>query len=896
MSEFHTIKEPTLSRQTRSKTARSPLSSRNTLALRHRPLATAITLALSLSVSTVQAANIWVDTASDGVTGQCRLRDAIIAANTDAVVEGCAAGSGADFIRLLNIAGSTITLGGTRLPTVTSEVTLQGESVTIDAAGNSGLLDVSGGSLSISRLSLDNGYANLVNDHSGGGIRVRNGASLALHESTISNSTAKSNGGAISIEDGGENVVITGSTLSNNSALGTVADTYGNGGGLFLAPVAGGVTLTLLNSTLSGNTASVTTGYGGGLYEYSKGSATINIANSTLFGNTAGKSGGGIWGNANLLNSIIANSTAISNPDTAACMGGLTGNAESISLIQGKGSCATSGGIFLDEDPRLGPLADNNGPAFTHAPIGTTNADSPVIDALNRPCFLQEKLPDNVIYTFDLSSDQRGYERIDEQCDLGAVEVAGAALQTGPDFVINSDIDEYTVLNKSGALRILTGDGHCNIAPGDCTVRDAVNAANVSADDSTITIAESLPRPIQITMAGVEPLLVTSNLTIQGADASLSTESADRVRYVTRHITLDSARLTIHDLSLFNGWARSGSGGAILARNEATLELVNSTLTSNEADVYGGAIDAGPGTEVTITGCTAELNRAGLQGGAINLGVGGTLTLTDSVLSENGIYPSCQRGSDTTPRCGGGGIFVQSGAAYLLNSSLSMNTAFGDLQGYGGGIYSVDSVVTMENSTLAGNLSRGIGGGLWVQDTDLTLTNSTLSGNSALTGGAIFSAGNSSVKLFNSTLFANGDPDSAAAGGIAVASSAVELSNSIIANSSGQDCSGSPSITTHGVNLVGDGGVDCGFTPGASLLSGDAMLGPLANNGGPTQTHLPQTGSPVIDVGDNATVPAGLLYDQRGNGYPRIISVNVDLGAVEWNEIIFANGFEGPGS
>jgi hypothetical protein len=52
---------------------------------------------------------------------------------------------------------------------------------------------------------------------------------------------------------------------------------------------------------------------------------------------------------------------------------------------------------------------------------------------------------------------------------------------------------------------------------------------------------------------------------------------------------------------------------------------------------------------------------------------------------------------------------------------------------------------------------------------------------------------------------------------------------------------------------------------------------------------------PVIDAGDNASVPDGMLYDQRGIGYPRFINVNVDLRSVEWNEIIFANGFEGSG-
>jgi len=44
-------------------------------------------------------------------------------------------------------------------------------------------------------------------------------------------------------------------------------------------------------------------------------------------------------------------------------------------------------------------------------------------------------------------------------------------------------------------------------------------------------------------------------------------------------------------------------------------------------------------------------------------------------------------------------------------------------------------------------------------------------------------------------------------------------------------------------------------------IVGDAMLGPLANNGGPTATHALLPGSPAIDTAENAFCPA---TDQRG--------------------------------
>ena len=60
-----------------------------------------------------------------------------------------------------------------------------------------------------------------------------------------------------------------------------------------------------------------------------------------------------------------------------------------------------------------------------------------------------------------------------------------------------------------------------------------------------------------------------------------------------------------------------------------------------------------------------------------------------------------------------------------------------------------------------------------------------------------------------------------------------------------------------------------------------ALLAPLGNYGGPTQTMPPLPGSPVIDAGSNALVPEGVTTDQRGPGFPRIVNGVVDIGAFE---------------
>ena len=68
-----------------------------------------------------------------------------------------------------------------------------------------------------------------------------------------------------------------------------------------------------------------------------------------------------------------------------------------------------------------------------------------------------------------------------------------------------------------------------------------------------------------------------------------------------------------------------------------------------------------------------------------------------------------------------------------------------------------------------------------------------------------------------------------------------------------------------------------------SPLTGDPLLGPLGDNGGPTRTMVPATGSPAIDAG----AAFGLTTDQRGQARPSdFFSIAntgdaSDIGAVE---------------
>jgi len=281
-------------------------------------------------------------------------------------------------------------------------------------------------------------------------------------------------------------------------------------------------------------------------------------------------------------------------------------------------------------------------------------------------------------------------------------------------------------------------------------------------------------------------------------------------------------------------------GGGI--NNNGTLTLTDSAVSGNTARgsyAYGGGI--GSYGTLTLINSTVSGNTAGYGGGIWSKG---TLALTDSTVSGN-----TATGTDSQ---GGGGIWHQ-GTLTLTNSTVSGNT--GD---YGGGIVN-GGTLTLINSTVSGNTAKFPGGGIYNGGTAM-LTNSTVSGNTADSGGGIYNGG---TLTLTSTLV-DGD---------------CELS-----------ANPPSSITSNGYNIESPGNT-CGFSRGTDLVNiteGQLDLEPLADNGGPTETHALGEGSVAIDV-----IPEGdcvdadgqpLLTDQRGE--PRPVAIvgpepKCDIGAFE---------------
>lgn len=255
-------------------------------------------------------------------------------------------------------------------------------------------------------------------------------------------------------------------------------------------------------------------------------------------------------------------------------------------------------------------------------------------------------------------------------------------------------------------------------------------------------------------------------------------------------------------------------------------------------------------------------DTSGNGGGAIynNSSTGGTVRLTDSTVSDNSAVGGVGGGI-----ANGDGVYGN-GAVRLIDSTVSGNNA--GVDGVGGGIYN-NGALTLTNSTVSDN-AAGIGGGIANDDGGrASITNSTISGNNANTsgyggGGAIFVG--SAVTITNSTLSGNRASDG---GEIYIAEEAVTLISSIVANSpSGEKNCNGPYATDGGYNLDSDG--SCGLSRSTDKNKVAPQLGPLQDNGGPTQTLLPAATSPAIGVVRSSppTVVNGVQIcprtDQRG--------------------------------
>ncbi len=612
---------------------------------------------------------------------------------------------------------------------------------------------------------------------------VNPGASLTLNKVRISggNAPAGFQGGGISNNG---TLAITNSLFDGNSATTGWGGAIYNGGTLsvtnstFLAndaPIAGGGgimnngMLAITNSTFRVNNAA----FGGDIYNNS---GTTTITNSTF-------SGAGLNILYNAAGTVTLRNTIVADGD---CFGTITNGGNNID----QGTTCGWGSAF-------GSMSSTN-PMLGVFFVGSTWTVELLLGspAINGVTF---NAPNGAP-----STDQRGVARPQgERYDIGAFETIA---QSGPGLVVNT-LDE-------------PGYGFCDYAPlGDCTLREAISAANALAGANTITFSVSGTIPLGATLPNIAD---TAGLTIDGMGQTVTISGGGAVRVMS----VDAgAALSLSNLTIANGRSSGLYGGGII--NSGTLMIANSTLSGNSAAEGGGIYSDGT---LTVTNSTFSGNSATDQGGGI-IGIG-TLAVTNSTFSGNSSTFS------------GGGIFG-GGTLTVTNSTFSGNST---TAAYGAGIYYAGTG-TVTNSTFFGNSAHLGGGGIANLYSPLTIVNSTFSGNSAPYGSNVFS--------YVGT---------------------ITLRNTIVANgTSGTSCHGS--VVVNGGNNIDDG-TTCGWGSAfGSKSSTNPLLGGLANNAGPTQTFALLPGSPAID-GVTFNVPnSAPATDQRGVARPQ--GVRYDIGSFE---------------
>ena len=830
--------------------------------------------------------------------------------------------------------------------------TFENNSTEMDGGGISvfnGSLDMTGGAIRSNSADLAGGglsmesaivsltevsVANNTATEEGGGINVfGSGAQLRIFTSTIADNTATNEGGGIHAV--GITLGLMDTTVSGN------ATTLG-GGGLFsdtslveiqnslfafntASEDGGGISsngftgsLGISNSTFSGNSTLLS---GGAIFNAAAGGTSL--VNATITANSAGTFGGGIRSTTltNLGNTIVAENSAVTGDfDVSGAYFTLGSN------LIGRVDSAT--GLFFERnndqigfsnslvDPGLEPLADNGGPTLSHALI----LASPAVDAGNSFGAAQVDQTGN-FRNYD--GDRDGVYIV----DIGAVEFVNETVT----FTVNTIEDTFDAV---------TADDLAFDSNGNISLRSAIQETNSFVGEAIIALPAgtyTLTRVgINEDLSSTGDLDINDHLTIRGAGADttfIDGGALDRLFDIAPNVTFVLSGVAIQNGAAEFGAGIYNEGGNVILQDVVITGNVASGSATDES--HGGGIVNNQGNvlleRVTVTGNSAEEDGGGVYS------FNGFTEINDSSIDNN-----------TSTRFGGG-FALEGGTADVINSTIASNTATDD----GGGLSIFPgSTITIETSTIRDNTTDDLGGGIYSQSSSVTLTGSTVSGNTATNDGGGLAGEISSLQLLRSTVHTNSAGRDG--GGIAVANSSTTIAQSTISgntavgngggianyegsnlniasativNNSSEATSGgiwSPGMLEVGNTIVAQNtdffgrpdisgtvfskgsnifGINSGILGTVNRLNGDQigtaafpldpLLTELLDNGGPTLTHVPRTGSVAIDAGtalnfrNDVSLSAEFwTTDQRGRN--RILDGNqndadrIDVGAAEF--------------
>lgn len=778
--------------------------------------------------------------------------------------------------------------GPNGLPSITSEITINGKGATVGRSEDAGTSDfriahVSGsGDLALNALTFKRGRSS---GDIGGGL-YNSGGFAALNSCMIVGNGGFGNGGGI-YNDGGE-ITLASTMVINNGAF--------SGGGVFNA----GGDMRAIDSTIRNNGG----GFGSGVYNeagyveldrctiarngnetylaiYSTGE--MHLTNCSITDNQYQfeASWGGIGNNGGILTLTHCTLTGNQYPAIDTFNGGVTTLSNTIvagagdscngntvdagyNIFWGDPECITHA-TSISANPSMTPLSDYGGPTQTHALL----PDSPALHAGD--CAAGTVLVD-----------QRGVPRPQgSACDIGAFEREAAPCSV-PDPI--PDGDSAALIAAIQCANLTPGSATINLASdGHYTLNESVEMIYLQdADDA----GNGLPT-------------VFGELTISANGATIARSSAEGTPRFRILFVGSGAELSVNDATLTNGFVAESYGGGLyndggnirlsgctissnrvqpgfaaghgagIFHRAGDMSIVNSTISGNSGGFAGGGICVDEAGTASIQHTTIANNSSGDGGGICN---GGTITLENSIVIAN------------TGNWGGG---VAAGGV----TSVTHSTITGNIAETGAGFH-ISGNLYMENTLVGANVATGVGGGTYVSGT-ASIDSSTFANNEGANGAG--ATVNGSLWMQNSTISANDGhgvwehggtvalthctiSDNVAGGVVTFRDDrggTVAINNSILANNIAGDClEDVDGVIDLGFNIIEDG--SCISHP--TSMSGDPMLGPLADNGGPTPTHALLPGSIAIDAGDCAG--GTVTEDQRGVSRPR--GAACDIGAFEF--------------
>ncbi|MFC3615999.1 choice-of-anchor Q domain-containing protein, partial [Lutimaribacter marinistellae] len=607
-----------------------------------------------------------------------------------------------------SLKGDTITLTQGEL-TISDSVSINGDvsgdgraDITISGNNSSRLFWIDGRSISVEleSLTLRDGSATGF----GGAIVHRTaGSSLALVNSTIRDSAASTEGGAIFSAG---NLSLINSTLHDNSAIGDGGAVLQSGGSLttvnttlyFNASRDDGGALALRNTSANLYSSTISTNYadvdgsngnkGGGIHETG---STLNVYNSALEENRSGGTMNSFAGRIDeLWGSFVYSAQPFPSIFSTLDLGNVVGS------------------VVGPNDAFLGYLFDNGGPVPTQAVYrGSPLAGLGILS----------KLPFD---TFDLDGDGNVGERLPIDANglprLADTRLDAGAVQRLDVVTVSTIVDEFDADRSAG----------------DLSLREAVSMV---ADGGTIRFDESLDGQ---TIALNSQIRITKEMTIQGdIDGDTNPDVTITNAGANRHFEIDISPgqdVELNGLRMLGGGSLvPGHGGSIRMDSiGGELVLRNMEFEGNDAQGDGGAVSVVLGA-LSILESRFHDNHAD-RGGAISLGI----------LSPPNEDPNLDQ------------------RLTIFNSSFTSNYAADEA----GAIKANESTSLIANTTIADNTARTYGGGLFFVGFDLPRTeiiNSTITGNIAYQGdgtsGSGINAIGGDVRIYNSVVAQNQSPD-----------------------------------------------------------------------------------------------------------------------------------------